>query len=418
MDLFNKYRNLGLPVSGPLFRSIAAAEAKKLCSKVDTPMAVKAKYEVASFGPSWLRGFKERNGIRGNIRMNGERASLPGNIDELMIPILDIIQSSQIPISNIYNWDETGLFYRGMPRYTLAVEEDDGAGSKQDKKRITAMLSVNGDGSDTTVVLIGTAKKPCGTNAKFWLDNNVDYYSNKTAWMTGEIFETLLQKFDKRMTGPTILILDNFSGHFIDMLGEYEYIIPLFLPPNTTSKTQPLDAGIISTCKVKYRFKLMNYVLDRVSKNDFRLNDITIQRIVPWFAQAAAEIKPSTIQKCFYNSLKLDMFLQQASSPMQPEIIDDLTSLQDTVGLFFGDQNPPDLIQISNFGMIDAEYAEENVSDDEEQEHVIVADPKLFTEGSFTMAQLRTYWRNTGCVREEKCVDIMMEKLFQHLNFQ
>jgi hypothetical protein len=57
-----------------------------------------------------------------------------------MAPIIDLIESSEIPIRNIYNWDETGLFYRGLPRYTLASGDDDGAGTKEDKRRITVML--------------------------------------------------------------------------------------------------------------------------------------------------------------------------------------------------------------------------------------------------------------------------------------
>jgi hypothetical protein len=49
-------------------------------------------------------GWMALNPDRGNIRANGERASLPFNIDGLMAPIIDLIESSEIPIKNIYNW--------------------------------------------------------------------------------------------------------------------------------------------------------------------------------------------------------------------------------------------------------------------------------------------------------------------------
>ena len=277
LERFNVYRSMGIPVSGPLLRLAAEKQARIILSNPNTSVPVREKYQNAIFGKSWLQSFKERNNVRGKIRINGERASLPANIDVLMEDLLEKIKISNIPISSIYNWDETGLFYRCMPQYTLGARSDDGAGGKTDKKRITAMLSVNGDGSDTSVVIIGTAKKPHGTGPEFWKQHGVRYFSNKTAWMTGDIFETLLKEFDDRMTSPTILLLDNFSGHEVNNAVDYKNIMPLFLPANTTSKTQPLDAGIISTCKVKYRKKLMNFVLEQIDKNCFCMNELSIQ---------------------------------------------------------------------------------------------------------------------------------------------
>ena len=68
-----------------------------------------------------------------NLRVNGERASVPENVSLLMEPIIDKIRLMNIPINRIYNWDETGLFYRAMPKYTLAAEGDDGAWAKESR---------------------------------------------------------------------------------------------------------------------------------------------------------------------------------------------------------------------------------------------------------------------------------------------
>jgi hypothetical protein len=222
-----------------------------------------------------------------------------------------------------------------MPNYTLVNRGDSGAGSKADVKRVTAMLSVNGDGSDTSVVIIGVSKKPRGTSSDFFASLNVRYFHNKTAWMNSNIFRTLLKEFDQKMTSKTILLLENFSGHTIEELEDYDNIVPIFLPANTMSMTQPLDAGIIANCKVKYRNKLMSYVLEQVKNGTMNLNNVTLARCIPWFYEAAQEIKHSTIRKCFYKTLKLDIFNQEDNDN---ELKEDLQMLQDSMQIFLGDK--------------------------------------------------------------------------------
>jgi len=418
LQLFLQYRSLGYPISGPLLRLIAVREAKKLVLDESIPQNIRNKYSMASFGKSWLKGFKLRNNIRGNIRINGERASLPNNIDELMAPIVEKINSCGIPPCNIYNWDETGLFYRAMPRYTLALANDDGAGCKEDIKRITVMMSVNGDVSDTNIIIIGVAKKPRGTSPEFFANHNVRYFNNKTAWMTTDIFQTLLKEFDAKMTAPTIILLDNFSGHTVDPFQDYNHIIPVFLPPKTTSRTQPLDAGIIATFKVKYRYKLMDYVLEKVRNNCFRVNDLTIARCTSWISEAAKEIQPSTIKKCFFRTLNLEMFKSPDVTDIDPH--HELELLQNKIQEYIGDESkltPLDVIDfvMDNEFMADVHTCIEHEDDDED---VLIPDAKKLLEGTLSINDLRIYLRNTGCHQEEIYLNYILEKIQKHLNFE
>ena len=59
--------------------------------------------------------------------------------------------------------DETGLFYRLLPRYTLLLPDEDDKtvrGKKIKKNRITLALCANADGSHKIdLALIGTSKK-------------------------------------------------------------------------------------------------------------------------------------------------------------------------------------------------------------------------------------------------------------------
>jgi hypothetical protein len=193
------------------------------------------------------------------------------NLEQLMIPIRDTIQSLNIPISRIWNWDETGLFYRSMPTYTLARASDTGAGEKHQKNRITLMPIVNSDGSERKLVVIRKSKSPKGTSPEFRENHGIKYFYNKKAWMNFSIFLDILKSFESKINEPTILILDNFSSHVKDLdLLDFQHLIPIFLPPNTTSSTQPLDGGIIASFKLFYRSQLLDYVCRRM-ENDMEM---------------------------------------------------------------------------------------------------------------------------------------------------
>ena len=261
--VFQKLRSVGTPVSGPMLQSIAVKQKNDLCAREDVSAAVKKKYEHAVFGNSWLESFKKRHDVR-CLRINGERASLPANLEESMAAVRDLILSLSLSAADVFNWDETGLFYKAMPVYTLAARGDTGAGAKEDKARVTLMLCVNGDGSDRSLVMVGKSKTPRGTSSSFWDEKGIEYHHNESAWMTRELFSTLLKKFDDRIERPVILLIDNFRGHeFSEM--ELRHVIPVFLPPNSTAKTQPLDAGIIAAFKVRYRSLLMDWVCSNIA---------------------------------------------------------------------------------------------------------------------------------------------------------
>ena len=206
-----------------------------------------------------MEDFKKRQCAR-CLRVNGERASLPENYEELMRPVIQDLANKKYPLNRFYNWDETGLFYKALPNYTLAKPGDDGAGMKNDKSRISILAMVNGDGFYKEIILIGKSKTPRNTNRAFFESNRTKYYNNDSAWMTREIFEDILLDFDSKLTEPVVLLLDNFSAHNIQSSVILKNVIPIYLPPNTTSKSQPFDAGIIATFKVKYKAKLLKFI--------------------------------------------------------------------------------------------------------------------------------------------------------------
>ena len=91
----------------------------------------------------------------------------------------------------------------------------------------------------------------------------VQWHSNKTTWMKGNIFEAWILQLNNQFKGQNrkvTMILDNASSHVVNSakVGK-SYGFPtlelsnmnlVFLPPNVTSVVQPLNQGIIASFKI------------------------------------------------------------------------------------------------------------------------------------------------------------------------
>ena len=60
---------------------------------------------------------------------------------------------------DVYNADETGLFFNMLPDRTLACKGESCHGGKHSKNRLTVLLCVNRDGSDKQMQIV-TGKSP------------------------------------------------------------------------------------------------------------------------------------------------------------------------------------------------------------------------------------------------------------------
>ena len=84
--------------------------------------------------------------------------------------------------------------------------------------------------------------------------------------MTGTIFQDVIQKWDRKLMKSKrkiLLFMDNASSH-LDL--KLNCITLQFMPPNTTSHTQPLDQGIIKTWKGYYREKILQRVIGELDQ--------------------------------------------------------------------------------------------------------------------------------------------------------
>ena len=93
------------------------------------------------------------------------------------------------------------------------------------------------------------------------------YKSQKKSWMDSQIFEEWVRKLDRtfRMEGRKIaLLVDNCPAR--PSVSDLTNVELVFLPPNTTSVSQPMDQGVIRSLKAHYRGRVVRRLCRALDK--------------------------------------------------------------------------------------------------------------------------------------------------------
>lgn len=285
------------------------AERVPLSGPIVQKKAEEIAYQIGIEGfkcsTGWLNRFKERFNIV-CLTVAGQSGSVDvAAADEWVERNRPIFEA--YAESDVFNTDETGLFYNLTPAKTLAVRGSTCHGGKLSKQRLTILLCCNADGSEKCPPLvIGKALNPrCMKTATVRGVRQLpcQYDANKNAWMTAKIFRQWLMCLQGKMAirnRKILLLLDGVSSHNIDGL-ELPNVKCMFLPPNTTSHLQPLDQGIIADVKKRYRTRLVRYLIREISRN-VPMNDVKQWNVLDAMRQAVAawnEVPATTIRNCF-----------------------------------------------------------------------------------------------------------------------
>ena len=259
----------------------------------------------------WLDRWKTRNNIKQRV-ISGESGEVSSDTVQSWMERLPLITEGY-DAKDIWNTDETGCFWKSLPDKGLASAKKECKGGKKSKLRLTILFFVNALGeSECKPIVIGKSENPrCFKGIdKFQLP--VHYYSQKKAWMTAKILDTILNKINRKLVldqRKVLLFMDNAGCHPADMAELYSNIKICFLPPNTTSKLQPLDLGIIKNFKVHYRKLLMRYIvtkIDQCSSAAEIVKSVNVLHAIRWVAEAWRCVHSETIKKCFRKAGILD----------------------------------------------------------------------------------------------------------------
>jgi hypothetical protein len=134
----------------------------------------------------WLQSYKQCYNVW-HFRFHGEAALVDESaVSNTQTRIQAIL--SGYNLRDIYNFDESGLFYWMPPDRGLATSQLSGV--KGDKAQIIPGFTMNADGSDIHApMFIGHACRPRCFAKKDASAFGFHYYWNKKAWMTASIFQ-------------------------------------------------------------------------------------------------------------------------------------------------------------------------------------------------------------------------------------
>ncbi|CAF1281361.1 unnamed protein product [Adineta ricciae] len=288
-EWFVAQRSKKIPIFGPILQEYA----KKVALEMDRASSFKASN-------GWLERFRARHNIQFRV-ISGEGASIsPITVDDWKARLPKILEGYHP--ANIYNCDETGLFFKLKPDRSLVLDTNDCKGGKKAKDRYTILLCANWAGMDKMKpVVIGKAAKPrCFKNMDI-TKLPVTWCYNRTAWMNVYIFTKWLEDVDmtlQKEKRKILLFLDNAPVHPPDI--QLKNITLKFFPANTTAQIQLLDQGVIRAFKAHYRRHLIQHIIANAA-TAYSADDVIITALdaICWIESAWKSVTESTIRNTF-----------------------------------------------------------------------------------------------------------------------
>lgn len=282
-------------------RKLTNNDIKRMARKLFDKLPQYHNVESPRFSKHWLENYKARYNIGGSggVKQMPEESSFEDIRQKLKFSELE----------DIYNVDESALFWKMSPDTTLAAGD-----GKLEKAQITVILACNVTGTRKLAPwIIGKAQTPrCFDRSGVHVRNlPIVWRYNGKASIRGKVFAEYIRWFMEQMAGRKVcLIMDNLSAHLsgIAYLSlEFPKGFPnteiILLPPNTASESQPLHHGIIRSLKAHYRKRWLEYMCGEYDKDRNPMKSMNVLRAVRWVIAAWEDnVTPTTIHNSWVKS--------------------------------------------------------------------------------------------------------------------
>lgn len=294
----------------------------------------------------WFEKFKNRFNLH-NLKMKGEAASADEPAAKEYPNILKgIIERGGYKPQQVFNVDETGLYWKRMPDRTyISKTEKSAPGYKVSKERLTLLLGANASGDfKLKPLLIYLSENPRPLKGLNKNQLPVIWRSNKKAWMTKATFEdwfknhfcTEVKKYlrDTNLSNKALLILDNAPGHPANLSELSEDVMIEYLPKNTTTLIQPMDQGAIATFKAYYlRRTLRQLIKETDGKSSIKTfwKNYNIMDAVHSISESWKELKLTTMNHV-WKKIWPECVIYDTEVNFLPEIRQDILDVAHDLG--------------------------------------------------------------------------------------
>ena len=163
-DWFWDSRSRNIPLSGKMIHEKAIILSQELGHNDF----------MASNG--WLDRWPKRTIVK-CATLCGESGDVPQDVVDDWATRLPTLTEGYA-LENIFNADETGLYYCALPTKSMVAKNDSAAGVKMAKNRITMLLAVTAAGKKLKPLVIGNALKPWCFQGLDINSLGIEYYHN------------------------------------------------------------------------------------------------------------------------------------------------------------------------------------------------------------------------------------------------
>ena len=248
-----------------------------------------------------LNLYKVRNLSNSNIQICGERRDVPqDNVEAFLVDLQK--PKDEYRDENIFNADETALFYRLLPERTIKRNHVAAVGKKFSKDRVTLLLCCSATGEKLPPLVIGKYESPRCLRGINHEKLPCSYKSSRNAWMTTSLWSSWLSELNSRdgfAKTPYTFFVDNATSH--RMNAELSNIKIVFIPPNCTSGLQPMDQGVIWSFKCIFRRMLLSFIVDGIDEMNQKhlMSNFDLLKVTQFIKCAWMEVHPDTIINAF-----------------------------------------------------------------------------------------------------------------------
>ena len=185
-QFFCNARSKNIPINGPMLQSEA------------NESALRHNYNNFTSSNGWLKSFCDRHQIH-FASLHGESAEVSNDVvNQWLSELPNIIQDYEL--RNIYNCDETSIFFKALPKKSLLGPNEKVEGLKTSKERFTLLVCANAADKKEKLLVIGKAKCPHSfPKYNSDLEQHIIYRNNKLRWMTTTIFTEYLNNLNNKM---------------------------------------------------------------------------------------------------------------------------------------------------------------------------------------------------------------------------